>query len=138
MKEIWKVVPSAPHYAASNLGRVKVLPYFQKMPFGGFKKIEGKPKSAKPGKRFRVWYNRKRKNYKGHRLVCEAFNGPPKKGQLCMHLDEDPSNNVPSNLKWGTWKENLNAPGFIAYCKSRTGNSSPVYKGMINKLKFNN
>jgi hypothetical protein len=38
---------------------------------------------------------------------------------VCMHLDENSRNNKPENLAWGTQKENLNAPGFIDYCKSK-------------------
>lgn len=45
-----------------------------------------------------------------------------------MHLDDNPANNKPENLKWGTQKENMNAPAFISYCKSRTGENSPVIK----------
>lgn len=72
------------------------------------------------------------KTYKVHRLVCEAFNGPPPfQGAVCMHLDEDYRNNRPDNLAWGTQKENLNAPGFIAYCRSRTGENSPTAKGRL-------
>jgi hypothetical protein len=29
-----------------------------------------------------------------------------------MHVDEDSRNNKPTNLKWGTQKQNLNFPGF--------------------------
>ena len=46
-----------------------------------------------------------------------------------MHLNEDSSDNRPENLMWGTQKENLNAPGFIAYCKGRTGENSSYTKG---------
>lgn len=66
------------------------------------------------------------KNYKVHRLVCEAFHGPaPDDKQLVMHGDEDALNNRPNNLQWGSQRENLNAPGFILYCQSRTGERSP-------------
>lgn len=42
-----------------------------------------------------------------HRLVCMAFHGPPpNKTSQTRHLDGDPSNNVPSNLQWGTQEEN--------------------------------
>ncbi len=42
-----------------------------------------------------------------HRLVCSAFNGPPPfKSALVRHLDGNPQNNVPANLKWGTQIEN--------------------------------
>jgi hypothetical protein len=68
------------------------------------------------------------KTYRVARLVCEAFNGPAADDDVCMHIDENSRNNVPGNLKWGTQKENLNAPGFIEYCKSRTGENSPTAK----------
>jgi hypothetical protein len=70
------------------------------------------------------------KSHKVSRLVCEAFNGPPSKEKnVCMHLDENSRNNAPENLAWGTQKENLNAPKFIAYCHTRTWEDSPILKG---------
>jgi hypothetical protein len=75
-----------------------------------------------------VYHNKK--NYAVARLVCEAFHGPPPPGKPnCLHGDEDALNNRPGNLYWGTQKENLNAPGFIEYCKGRTGEASPYTKG---------
>jgi hypothetical protein len=71
------------------------------------------------------------KTRKVARLVCEAWNGPPGEGQVCMHLDEDASNNRPENLAWGSQRENLNAPGFIAYCKTRTGDNHPFRKSRL-------
>jgi len=68
-------------------------------------------------------------NMKVHRLVCEAFHGPaPFRNAVVIHLDEVGVNNRPENLKWGTQKENLNMPGFKAYCRSRTGENSPRAK----------
>lgn len=43
-------------------------------------------------------------------LVCRAFHGPRPEGHLVMHLDDDSLNNVPSNLRWGTPRDNLNTP----------------------------
>lgn len=78
----------------------------------------------------RYIYNYRGKNYKVHRLVCEAFHGPaPFEKAVVMHLDDDATNNKPENLAWGTQKQNLNTPAFIAYCKSRTGENSPTVKG---------
>lgn len=66
-----------------------------------------------------------RKTFKVARLVCEAFHGlPPFPRAVVMHVDDNPGNNRPENLRWATQKENLNAPQFIAYCKSRTGANS--------------
>ncbi len=50
-----------------------------------------------------------------------------------FHLDENAANNRANNLKWGTQKENLNAPGFLEYCKNRTGEQSPWTKGQKKK-----
>lgn len=68
-------------------------------------------------------------NIKVHQAVCEAFHGPKQPGQVVLHIDEDATNNRPENLRWGTQKENLNMPAFIAYCKARTGDDSPYRKG---------
>jgi hypothetical protein len=111
------------------MGRVMVDPYIAKLPNGGERVYGGQPTQGQwDGKRF-IYPRRGHKTLKVHRLVCEAFNGPPEDGQVCMHLNEDSSDNRPENLAWGSQMENLNAPGFIAYCKSRTGDSSPVIKG---------
>jgi hypothetical protein len=81
------------------------------------------------GKRYIIRVGRYKKTFKVARLICEAFHGLPKEGQVCMHLDENSRNNRPENLAWGTQKENLNAPQFLEYCKNRTGENSPIIKG---------
>lgn len=44
---------------------------------------------------------------KVHRLVCEAWQGPPSApGYHAAHLDGDKSNNRPENLAWATAAEN--------------------------------
>jgi hypothetical protein len=76
---------------------------------------------------------------KVHRLVCEAFHGPqPQDKPVVIHIDEDATNNRQENLRWGTQKENLNSPKFIAYCKSRTGKNNPAYKGKLKKIGAKN
>lgn len=93
-----------------------------------------KVKSQKSAKHVYYGIVYRRKNYKVHRLVCEAFHGPAPEGKnIVIHLDEDALNNRPENLKWGTQKENLNMPKFIEYCKGRTGESSPGIKGRRKK-----
>lgn len=49
---------------------------------------------------------RKRHPYMVHKLVCLAFHGPKPKGKQCRHLDGVKTNNKPTNLQWGTPKEN--------------------------------
>lgn len=114
---------------ASSLGRIRIQPLLAKMPNGGFGKRGGAPTFGVWSKtRFTYWT--RGKNVKVAFAVCEAFHGPrPFPKAIAMHKDENSRNNVPSNLKWATQEENLNCPGFIAYCKSRTGENSPYVKG---------
>ena len=39
-----------------------------------------------------------------HRLILSAWNGEPRKGEVCRHLDGSKSNT--SELRWGTHSEN--------------------------------
>ena len=112
--EIWRPIPRLPEYLASSLGRVMRIPYVAPMPHGGYRVYGGEPW-------FGVWVEEDQrftfqfqgKTHKVHVLVCEAFHGPkPFPQAVAMHLDEDSRNNKPTNLEWGTQKQNLNFPGF--------------------------
>jgi hypothetical protein len=129
--EIWRDVPSLPGVLASSEGRVMITPYRGPMPNGGERPYGGTPT-------FGVWNKLDarfittvgERTWKVARLIAEAFHGPPPfDGAVVMHLDENAVNNRASNLRWGTQKENLNAPGFLTYCRSRTGEDSPSVKG---------
>ena len=137
---IVKPIPSIPGALANNLGQIKLPEVTAQMPHGGVrtyttKWVDGCVRRSKKGAQHEYMGTLYRgKNYKIHRLVCEAFHGPAPDGKsVVMHLDEDGKNNAPSNLKCGTQKENLNAPGFIEYCKGRTGLDNPYIKGMMSK-----
>ena len=120
---------------ASNEGRVMVIPYEAPMPYGGVRQYGGQPTWGVWNKQdARFITIQKGHTYKVAQLICEAFNGPkPFLKAVVMHVDENAANNRASNLRWGTQKENLNAPGFIEYCKARTGDNSPASKSR--KLK---
>lgn len=140
-EEIWKQVPSMPGIQVSSLGRVLLPSGTARMPNGGIRSYNPKPgygHKTKASKTARHAYmglsTRKYGNLKVHRLVCEAFHGPAPDGKpIVIHLDENSLNNRPENLKWGTQKENLNMPGFIEYCKGRTGENNPFTKGRKRK-----
>lgn len=134
--EEWRVVPSAPEISASTLGRVLVAPAQAKMPNGAIRWYNPKPtygyeeKCASGrsgvGKRKILRVSRMKKTFKIARLVCEAFHGPPTfVGAIVLHLDENPSNNRPENLRWGTRKENQNFPKAKEAFRARVGEKSP-------------
>jgi hypothetical protein len=134
--ENWEPVASCADIMASSLGRVWVQPKKGKMPTGGERVyvslptfgIEEKTATGRcdAPKRRILRVARLRKTFKVHQLVCEAFHGPkPFPEAIVLHLDEDPSNNRPENLRWGTRKENQNFPKAVAAFKARTGENSP-------------
>ena len=58
-----------------------------------------------------------------HELVCFAFIGPRPKGLVVRHLDHSKTNNIPSNLCWGTPQENsadrFNNPKDVRYNRQK-------------------
>jgi len=126
MAEVWKPVSSYPGILASSEGNILLPPGYAPLPNGGYRTYLPAPykgvvrKARKDAKHVYLGtWTRRHGNMKIHQLVCEAFHGPrPFDRAVVIHLDENALNNRPENLKWGTQKENLNAPGFIEYCKS--------------------
>ena len=111
------------------------------MPNGNVRQYHTKPvigcwAVGSGGGRYIIRWGRARKTLKVARLVCEAFNGPPPFPRaVAMHGDENSRNNRADNLEWGTQKQNLNAPGFIAYCRGRTGENSPTLKAHAKRMQ---
>lgn len=107
--ERWVTVPSFPAYSVSDRGRVRREALIfagggsTRVPTGTLKQ------RALPLGHLQVTlsvHNRP-KTVLVHRLVAEAFLEPPLPGQDCVcHRDDDPSNNAPSNLFWGTRTDN--------------------------------
>lgn len=126
---------------ANDRGEIKWPKQTAKMPHGGTREYEtewikgSKCKASKTARHEYYGTLYRGKNYKVHRLICEAFHGPPPKDKpVVIHINENALDNRPENLKWGTMKENMNMPKYIAYCKSRTGENSPVVKGRKNAV----
>jgi len=93
--EIWQQVPGMPKVEASSLGRIK---------YDG--QIRGQHKRNTG--RYYLSVRVGNKSFLVHRLVCMAFHGePPSEKHEVLHLDYQQSNNIPSNLKWGTHAENM-------------------------------
>ena len=132
MSEIWKYVPDKDGVMASSLGRIVKQPSYAPVHNGGFRSYLPSPtygyvtKANKNAKHeYRGVYFKGIGNLKVHQAVCAAFHGPkPFPKAVVIHLDEDAHNNSPENLKWGTQKENLNMPKFIAQASARRGDKS--------------
>lgn len=101
--EIWKKIAEWP-YEVSNFGRVRRVTAATNTKAGSIIRLCGGDRGymkftmCRPGKRITT---------KVHRLVCEAFNGPPPPGRgWVAHRDCNPANNTPENLYWATPQEN--------------------------------
>ena len=107
--EIWRpVVGMERFYRVSNYGRLKAT-------------FEGNHGQFKPGRAINAWrqnneykmfrpWNPELKKFGKHKAVhaavLEAFVGPRPPGAVSRHLDGDRTNNIVSNLAWGTCKQN--------------------------------
>lgn len=112
--EVWKQIPNS-SYEASSLGRIR-------------NSKNGKIQSPQIGADGYLYvgirFLDKKSSEKVHKLVCLAFNGLKPIGAECVrHLDGDRLNNTPSNLRWGTNKEN--AADTILHGKQVSGFDHP-------------
>ncbi len=113
MEEEWRpVVGYEEKYEVSNFGRVRRLPYELVNPLtGGISKWPEKilkaTKHWKSGRyHLSLTQDGKAKNWDVHQLVAFAFIGPRPEGKHVCHRDDDAENNTPSNLYYGTSKQN--------------------------------
>lgn len=118
--EEWREVPGYPGIWASSLGRVhrrgrdglKSAGQRSRPTFGA--QVVRNPKSGATYRSCAVrWVGLG--SLSVSRLVCAAFHGPqPTPEESYVLHDDDPLNNAPKNLRWGTQAENLAAPGYRA------------------------
>lgn len=98
--EEWAPIPGW-HYSASTHGRIRNDRFPGREPL-----VASSPKDGRPSVELFDGKGKSKRIYV-HRLVCSAFHGEPLNPDLIVrHLDGDPTNNAPYNLRWGTWKEN--------------------------------
>ena len=109
-EEVWRpVIGWEGLYEVSNKGRVRSLP----------RHVEGKgirkfwpgrviSQSAHPDgghKYLKLCRDGTSTTVRVHRLVLEAFVGPPE-GRMCCHINGNPADNRVENLYWGTNSDN--------------------------------
>lgn len=118
--EVWKdVVGYEGLYQVSNYGRVKSLPR-TRICQGIVMPVKGKEISLCNRRGYKMlclYKDGSKKIASVHRLVAEAFI-PNLEDKPCVdHIDGNRSNNFYNNLRWCTYKENINNP--ITYPRNR-------------------
>lgn len=96
-------------YEVSDSGIVRSLPRIVMRSNG--KQHTVVPKELRPrwgGRHVVVGLRRDKKEHRRyvHHLVLETFVCPRPEGMFGLHLDDDPTNNDLSNLRWGTRSDN--------------------------------
>lgn len=92
MTELWRPIPSLAGYEASSAGRIR--------------NCRGRVLQGAIDRYGYVYFRLKDgQKRKAHRLVCEAFHGPPTAEQ-CAHGNGEKLDNRPENLRWASRSEN--------------------------------
>lgn len=131
MKEEWRPVPQYEGmYEVSSLGRIKSLTRVVKGSRGSKSKSNGRilkqGKHSHGYRRVSLCNNGVIKYSNVHRLVAIAFIDNPDNLPVVNHIDNDPSNNVVSNLEWTTFSGNT----IHAYKSGRMTDNSGENNGM--------
>ena len=104
-EEIWKPIKDFEgYYEVSNIGRVRSLNYKRTGKGKILKNIEDYKGYLEVG----LTKNGKRKQFRIHRLVAEAFIPNPENKPCIDHINTVKSDNRVENLRWVTYKENSN------------------------------
>lgn len=131
IEEIWKDIKDYEGlYQISSYGRVRSLDRYVKGRYNNMQLIKGKILSICYNKRVNVYEihlrkNNKRKCFKIHRLVADAFvyNDDPKNKTTVNHIDGNRANNNVENLEWVSYSNNLEH----AYTKLHRPINRPKY-----------
>lgn len=113
MVEQWlPVVGYEGYYEVSDQGRVRSVPRVTRRGNGRPMSIRGtvRKQSTMPKghKSVTLVRDKQLRTFTVHKLVLLAFKGAAEEGQMCRHLNGDPTDNRLSNLAWGTGSENQN------------------------------
>jgi hypothetical protein len=122
MKEEWKIIGDC---KVSNYGKVLSI-----------KSGKLKHLNKNPDGYLQVWVAGKLERV--HRLVAEAFVPNPENKPEIDHIDTNRSNNISSNLRWVTHKENCNHPHFIEVQTERLNAFNEMKKRPLIKMDLNN
>ena len=110
MDEIWKDIPGYEgEYQASNLGRIKSLSRMVRC-HGGYRRVRErilKQHVRDQGGHLGCSLGHRHHNIGVHRAIALAFIGAPPEGMEVLHINGNPTDNRPENLRYGTQQENI-------------------------------
>lgn len=106
----WRCVVGVSGYEVSSTGLVRSW-----LPLRNYAPTPTEPRILKPSidkngyRTYALQVGPKKKKYiRGGAMVAEAWHGGRPDGMVVRHLDGSKNNDTPSNLRWGTPKENSN------------------------------
>ena len=111
IREEWRQIPGFPGYEASSLGKIRS--YWRQSGRGrGHKLADSPQKNLLPYEsdgylKVALFRDHKKFNKRVHQLVLITFIGPCPAGMQGCHNDNDRTNNIPTNLRWDTRKNNF-------------------------------
>jgi hypothetical protein len=98
-------------YEVSDHGRVRSVDRVVRDRIGRVRTFPGQIRTLTPQPRGHLqvglWLDNKLHQKLVHHLVLGAFVGPCPPGKEGCHWDDNPANNYPDNLRWGTRSENM-------------------------------
>lgn len=118
-------------YQISNLGKVKSLEKKWYLPRGGWfiraERLKTTQSSNRNGRNIVLLFkDSKHKNFRISVLVLEHFHSKRPIGMECCHKDGNDKNDIISNLKWGTHKENME--DMVKHGRSQKGEKCKLSK----------
>lgn len=133
-KRAWKRIEGYKTYAITRKGKV----FYRIWIYGkGYTWIFKKPRVEKTGGYLSVtlYKDGKRRTFKIHRLVAQAFIPNPKQLPEVNHEDGDKTNDRETNLRWCTREYNIKH-AYRSGLKSNKGSKNPRVKLSEGTVKF--